>query len=202
MKLSALITLLLPAAGAFTLPTQHHQTLTTTTTTLSMTTSDRRAFVKSVGTIAATVPFLVSAAPPAFAEYVPKLDDMKQIAGFGISLDSLATKVADPNQFESALEGIRVFNRDKNFYSGYARNFISKSVKKNAEADPRVGYVKQACNSISSLQELLEGRQGLEGKAAADEAVKRVRRAQELLALFIKESGVEDERLAAFVAAH
>ena len=53
------------------------------------------------------------------------------------------------------------------------------------------------------MQELLEGRQGLEGKAAAAEATKRVERAQQLLAKFFAGSGLEgDETVKAFIAAH
>jgi hypothetical protein len=207
MKLSSFITLLiLPATGAFTVPIQNPQQTKSSLTMTATSNTDRRTFFKST---IATAPFVASAATvltsplPAFAkDYEPKYDDMKQIYALGMTLDNLADKVKDPNKFEAALEGIRLFNRDPKFYPGYARNFVSKSVKNNADGDARVGYVRQACTSISSLQELLEGRQGLEGQAAADEAVKRVRRAQELLALFVKESGVEDERLAAYVAKH
>ena len=60
----------------------------------------------------------------------------------------------------------------------------------------------QACNGIGSIQELLEGRQGLSGQEASDEAVKRVRKAQALLAKFFAESGVEDERVSAFIGKH
>jgi len=51
------------------------------------------------------------------------------------------------------------------------------------------------------VEEVLEGRQGLEGADAAAEASKRVKRAQALIAKFLAESGVEDEKVAAFVAA-
>ena len=53
------------------------------------------------------------------------------------------------------------------------------------------------------MQELLEGRQGLEGQAAAAEAKKRVDRAQQLLAKFFANSGLEgEESIKAFIAAH
>jgi hypothetical protein len=39
-------------------------------------------------------------------------------------------------------------------------------------------------------------------KSTSDEAVKRIRKAQGLIAKFIAESGVEDEKLATFVASH
>lgn len=165
--------------------------------------NDRRNFVKSAGVVVSTA--VVTGAVPGIAfakDFEPKYDDLKVVYELGVTLDRLAAKVADPDQFEAALEGLRSFNKSPGFYPGYARNFISKTVKNNADGDARVGYVKQACNGISSIQELLEGRQGLDGKAASDEAVKRVRKAQALLAKFLSQSGVGDERITAFAAAH
>jgi len=60
----------------------------------------------------------------------------------------------------------------------------------------------QASASISSIQELLEGRQELTGSAAGNEAVRRVKESQRLIGKFLAESGVEDEKVSAFVAAH
>jgi hypothetical protein len=39
-----------------------------------------------------------------------------------------------------------MFNRDPSFYTGYARNYISKSVLNNADGDVRVGYIRQVSN--------------------------------------------------------
>lgn len=119
-----------------------------------------------------------------------------------MSLDSLKAKVADPDQSEAALVGLRSFNRDPNFYTGYARNFISKTVKNNADGDVRVGYIRQASSVIGSIQELLEGRQGLYGADASKEAVARVEKAQALIGRFLAECGIEDERFGSFVLAH
>jgi hypothetical protein len=80
----------------------------------------------------------------AFAdEYVPKLRDMEQIYLLGASLDRLMKKVQDPDQLEAALSGVQQFNKNPNFYTGYAKNFIMKTVKKGSDSDPRVGYIKQ-----------------------------------------------------------
>jgi hypothetical protein len=77
------------------------------------------------------------------ADYVPKRRDMEQIYQLGVSLDRLMKKVQDPDQLEAALSGVKQFNKDPNFYTGYAKNFIMKTVKKGSDSDPRVGYVKQ-----------------------------------------------------------
>lgn len=129
----------------------------------------RRAFVTT--SIAAVIGTSSTAILPlpAFAEYTPKFEDMKQIVNFGYSLDNLVKKLSDEATVGEALNGLVVFNRDKNFYTGYARNFVSKSVKNNADGDARVGAVRQASSLVSSCQELLEGRQGLLGKEASDE---------------------------------
>lgn len=39
-------------------------------------------------------------------------------------------------------------------------------------------------------------------KAATDEAISRVKKAQSLIAKFLAESGVKDERFDAYIAAH
>uniref|UniRef100_A0A7S1ZYX6 Uncharacterized protein n=1 Tax=Trieres chinensis TaxID=1514140 RepID=A0A7S1ZYX6_TRICV len=157
---------------------------------------ERRTFVAGLATVAA------ASVPLAANAYSPEYKDIRQIYGLGVSLDKLLEKVSDPDKFDAALDGLVAFNRDPDFFVGYARNFIGKVVKNNAIADPRNGYIRQASNLIGSCQGLLEGREGLTGKAASDEAVKRVKEAQNLVAKFLAESGVEDEKVQAFVAAH
>jgi len=127
---------------------------------------------------------------------------MKQILALGLSLNKLKEQVANPDTAEDALVGLRVFNRDANFYTNYAKNFVSKTVKNNAEGDARVVYIKKASAIIGSIQELLEGRQGLQGADAAKEAAVRVEKAQALIAKFVAECGIEDERFGPFIAAH
>lgn len=108
--------------------------------------------------------------------------------------------------YDKALEGLRQWNKDPNFYTGYAKNYISKSVKKGAVDDPRVAYIKDASDLISGCQELLEERvEGFTGKAAGEEGIKRVKEAQKLVGKFLAESGVEGEdadKIAAYVKAH
>jgi len=108
--------------------------------------------------------------------------------------------------YDKALEGLRTWNKDPNFYSGYAKNYISKSVKKGAVDDPRVAYIRDASALISGCQELLEERvEGFTGKAAGEEGIKRVKEAQKLIGKFLAESGVDGEgadKIAAYVAAH
>lgn len=124
-------------------------------TKMSMTSSDdsssRRSFITSstasaAGIITASAFTLAGTPLPAFAladpNYQPKYDDLRAIYELAVTLDRLAEKCADPDQFEAALSGVRAFNKSPSFYPGYARNFVSKSVKANAEGDPRVGYVK------------------------------------------------------------
>uniref|UniRef100_A0A7S1BC26 Photosystem II Psb31 protein domain-containing protein n=1 Tax=Corethron hystrix TaxID=216773 RepID=A0A7S1BC26_9STRA len=166
---------------------------------------DRRAFAAAAGLsfAGAAAPALAIGSYGREADYVPKPEDYKQIYFLGTTLDSLATKVADPAQFEAARKGVVEFNKEPSFYPDYARRFISKSVQKNAGADERVGYVREACAKIGSIQELLEGRQGLEGEAASAEAVKRVRDSQRLIAKFFAESGIEgEEKVTAYIRAH
>mmetsp|Transcript_44294 Transcript_44294/g.134925 ORF Transcript_44294/g.134925 Transcript_44294/m.134925 type:complete len:165 (-) Transcript_44294:597-1091(-) len=108
---------------------------------------DRRSFASSaslafVGAALAGNPAPASAVGY-FAEYTPKFDDLKQIYVLGVTLDRLAAKCGDESQWDAARSGLIEFNKDKNFYTGYAKNYISKSVKKNAEGDPRVGYIKE-----------------------------------------------------------
>ena len=120
----------------------------------------------------------------------------------GSSLDKLVEKL-ESNQIEAALSGVKAFNKEPTFYSGYARNFISKTVKNNADADPRVGYIKQASTLIGSLEGVLTGGDALMNeKSTTKEAVARVKKAQSLIAKFIAECGIQDEKLAAFVSAH
>lgn len=119
-----------------------------------------------------------------------------------MSLDNLVKKIADADQVESALISISLFNKDTAFYPGYARNYISKSVLNNADGDPRVGYIKQACTLVGSTQSILEGGQGLVEKEAQAEAVKRVKKAQELISKFLTESNVTDDKITAFAKYH
>jgi hypothetical protein len=95
-------------------------------------------------TAAAAAAAVAVAAPlPAFAEYVAKADDVKQIYFLGASLDKLVDKLSNPDTVEAGLDAVRLFNKDPDFYPGYAKNFILKTVKKGADSDPRVGYIKQ-----------------------------------------------------------
>ncbi len=151
-----------------------------------------------------------------------------------MSLERLTAKLKDPDQLEAALSGVKQFNKQPDFYNGYAKNFIMKTVKKGSDSDPRVGYIRQvsqgkilrkqmlgsleqqswyflptissffqASTLISSLESVLSGGDALMNeKSTSDEAVKRIRKAQGLIAKFIAESGVEDEKLATFVASH
>lgn len=59
-------------------------------------------------------------------------------------MDRLIAKVKDPDQLEVALAGVKQFNKQPDFYTGYAKNFIMKTVKKGSDKDPRVGYIRQA----------------------------------------------------------
>ena len=184
--------------------------------------SDRRAFAQSVASTIAGVATVTTVAPgPASAtekwvydnakevvvenRYKPKFDDLNQIYGLGKGLEKLEVKVSsgDDEQLGKALDGLRAFNKDPNFYPGFAKNYISKVVKRSAADDERIGYVKEAATLVSSCEGLLRGEEaGLSGADAAKEATTRVKKAESLIAKFLDESGVEDERVAAYVAAH
>jgi len=197
MKFSTAITLSLVASASAFAPAPTSKA----STALSMNNDvTRRAAFATIatGAIASTFPsaaLAIGNAPPTF-------DNMKQILALGLSLNKLKEQVANPDTAEDALVGLRVFNRDANFYTNYAKNFVSKTVKNNAEGDARVVYIKKASAIIGSIQELLEGRQGLQGADAAKEAAVRVEKAQALIAKFVAECGIEDERFGPFIAAH
>jgi hypothetical protein len=113
------------------------------TTQLAM---DRRELFSSAAALALSGVVLGPQAAFA-ADYEPRFDDMKQIYFLGASLDKLVDKLSNPDTVEAGMEGVRMFNRDNTFYTGYAKNFILKSIGKGADSDPRVGYVK----NVSSL---------------------------------------------------
>ena len=160
-------------------------------------------------------------------EYEPKFDDLKQIYTLGMSLNGVKAKLSNPENFQDVLVGVRLFNKDIRYYPIYARTFVSKSVKFSADDDSRVVaikevspftnlplslkpfyihflvfYINQAAQVIGSLQELLDGHEGPVGDEASKTAIARVEKAQSLIGQFLSASGVEDERIAAYVAAH
>jgi hypothetical protein len=62
---------------------------------------------------------------------------------------------------------------------------------------------RQASTLISSLEAVLSGGDALMNeKSTSDEAMKRIQKAQALIGKFIAECGVQDDKLAAYVAAH
>jgi len=199
MKISAFFTLF--AAGSTAAFAPSHDARASTQLKAEV---GRRQFAQIAFTTASATAFMPSVASASVrgADYVPKFDDLKQIYMLGVSLDRLAAKIENPDTTEAALTAIRLFNKDINFYPGYARNYISKSVLNNADGDVRVGYVKQACTLIGSTQAILEGGTGMVEKEATDDSVKRIKKAQSLIAKFLAESGVETEETKAFVKAH
>lgn len=60
----------------------------------------------------------------------------------------------------------------------------------------------QACTLIGSTQAILEGGTGMVEKEASAESVKRVKKAQTLIAKFLAESGVETDETKAYIKAH
>lgn len=56
---------------------------------------------------------------------------------------------------------------------------------------------------IGSLESVLSGGDALMNeKSTTEEAVKRIQKAQSLIGKFLVESGVQDDKLSAFAAAH
>lgn len=202
MKLShSLLALpaLLSSGAAFSVAPNQSSVATTTRLNAEM---GRREMVTAAAFSAGAL--LVPTEAAFAAEYKPRVQDMQQIYFLGASLDKLVAKLEDPTQIGSALSGIKAFNKEPSFYSGYAKNFIGKSVKKGADNDPRVGYIKQASTLISSIEGVLEGGDALMNeKDTTKEAIARVKKAQGLIAKFIAECGVEqEEKLAAYVSSH
>ena len=115
----------------------------------------RRAFIAT-----SSAPLLATVAAPAFAagygeEYIPNVEDVKVIATLGITLDKLAIKVGDPLQWGDASSNLAQFAKDPNFYPGYAKNFVLKTIKNNAEADPRVGKINLAVKTVISVKDVI-----------------------------------------------
>jgi len=181
-----------------------HSTISTPTTTQLDAIMDRRKILSTVVASSVALSTTLGTTFPAYAaEYEPRLKDMQQIYFLGASLDKLTAKLEDPNQIEVALSGVKDFNREPDFYNTYAQNFIKKSVKYNSSADPRVGYIKQASTLIGSLENLLQGTDAMMNeKTVKAESIKRVQKAQSLISKFLAESGVQDEKLAAFISSH
>lgn len=75
-------------------------------------------------------------------------------------------------------------------------------MKRAADEDPRLEYIKEASTLIGSCEGLLRGEEGFTGADAAKEASSRTKKAQSLIAKFLAESGVKDDRVTEFVAAH
>jgi len=203
MKLSYILTVpaLLSSSVCEAFSVVPNQSTTATTTHLQAE-MGRREMVTAAAFSAAALLVPVEAA---FAkDYVPRVDDMKQIYFLGSSLDKLVDKLADPTQIESVLSSVKAFNKEPTFYSGYAKNFVMKSMKTGSDNDPRVGYIKQASTLIGSVEGVLTGGDALMNeKNTTKEAIARVKKAQALIAKFIEECGVpDDEKLAAYVKAH
>lgn len=55
---------------------------------------------------------------------------------------------------------------------------------------------------IGSVETVMAGGAALADAGAADEAIKRVKKAQALIAKFLEESGVKDEKFDAYIASH
>lgn len=127
MKL-ALLSLVAPLSliSGFTAPLSVSPKVSQTSSTLYAI-NDRRSFLKSSQTLA-TAAFVSTALPniASAAEYVPKFDDLKVIYSLAASLDRLAVKCADPDQAETVLSSVKLFNKDPDFYPGM---YNSNSIK-------------------------------------------------------------------------
>ena len=111
------------------------------------------------GAVLLSAAFVAAPTPVLAKDYTPKFDDLKQIYFLGASLDRLVSKLSDPDTVESGLQGVRTFNKDPNFYTGYARNYVLKSIEKGGDSDPRTGYIRQVSmterKAVSSCHQVL-----------------------------------------------
>lgn len=129
-----------PTNPSSTTTSPNHGLQMTSSTTNNEEVSRRTAltqFIASTAFLTAAVPSIASA-----KDYEPDYRDIKQIYGLGMTLDNLKVKVSDPDTSATALDMVKMYNKDQKFYPGYARNFISKTVKNNADGDDRVGYIR------------------------------------------------------------
>lgn len=122
------------------------------------------------------------------------------IASLGVSLDKLASRVGDSSQWGEAGLNLAQFSKDPKFYSNYARNYVSKTVKNDAESDPRVGKIRLSEKTLLSVKDLLDTGTGTDEECK--EAVKRVKKAQSLIGEFLEGSGVNDERVEKYIKEH
>jgi hypothetical protein len=65
-----------------------------------------------------------------------------------------------------------------------------------------VVFFLQACTLVGSVETVAAGGAALMDKAAVAESVSRVKKAQALIAKFLAESGVKDEKVDAYIATH
>eukprot|EP00591_Stephanopyxis_turris_P012846 CAMPEP_0195516948 /NCGR_PEP_ID=MMETSP0794_2-20130614/9278_1 /TAXON_ID=515487 /ORGANISM="Stephanopyxis turris, Strain CCMP 815" /LENGTH=136 /DNA_ID=CAMNT_0040645665 /DNA_START=47 /DNA_END=454 /DNA_ORIENTATION=+ len=136
MKLSSFLFIAFSGSAAAFVPTFNTQRHAT-----SMSMSKGNVSRKNFIATSSAALFTASSMPgSAFAlgfggDFTPTYDDVKALYALGVTLDNLVTKVSSPDTFPAALEGLVLFNKSPNFYIGYARNFISKSVKNNADGD-------------------------------------------------------------------
>ena len=149
MKVLSLLLAAAAANSAVAFSVGPQTTSTATSSTQLFASVDRRAALSTAGKASlGAILTAVVAAPPAPAnafkeDYVPKADDVKQIYFLGASLDRLVDKLSKEDTIFAASEGLRMFNKDINFYPGYARNFLLKSMKTGVDSDPRYGYIKE-----------------------------------------------------------
>lgn len=60
----------------------------------------------------------------------------------------------------------------------------------------------QACTLIGSVEQVAAGGGALADMAAINESISRVKKAQALIGKFLAESGVQNEKLDAYIASH
>jgi hypothetical protein len=143
MRLSlAVVASILGSSQAFVVSPASQSARSTTTQLAVAAPLDRRDALTK-GAVLLSAAFAAAPTPVLAKEYTPKFDDMKQIYFLGTSLDRLVAKLSDPDTVESGLEGVRAFNKDPNFYTGYARNYVLKMIDKGGDSDPRTGYIRQ-----------------------------------------------------------
>lgn len=153
MKIVAFLVGLVGAVHAFS-PSQP-KSVGTQTTALHAT-ANRRQFAQQAAAVIGGATLVFGNAAPAFAgargaDYVPKFDDLKVLYSLGMSLDRLVNKFSNEDTVEAGLSNVAEFNKQPYFYPGYAKNYVSKMVLNNADADPRVGYIKQVRMSLRCL---------------------------------------------------
>jgi len=163
----------------------------------------RRAFVGSLSTVALATSLFPGKALA--KDPVPSFASVETIYGLGTSLSTLATKIetATPNMPSSAIVGLEVFAKDKDFYPTFARAYVVRynGVSTGADSDGRVIAINNARSLILAAKAAIDFNEDrlIDEKVDKKKAAAFIRDAQKEVAKFLRDCQVKDDRIDSFV---